>query len=220
MRQIKSINQLEEFGRIRLSQHFYMRDFLYSEIGNHYGLPNIPDNPEIAVLAGKGLCTQLLDPLVNTFGPIFVRSSYRSPLVNGKGNEAGHNCARNEVSRAGHIWDQLGDNGNMGATTCIVIPWFADQYANGRDWRDLAWWVHDHLPYSSMYFHPKLAAFNLTWKEVPRKAISSYIKPKGKLLGAGKSAEEDLNMRQQRYADFPPFCDINYPEIPNRKFTD
>jgi len=30
----KSLNKLEELGRIRLSRSFYMRDFLYSEISN------------------------------------------------------------------------------------------------------------------------------------------------------------------------------------------
>ena len=215
MRQIKSINQLEEFGRIRLSQHFYMRDFLYSEISNHYGLPNIPDKPKQAVLAGKRLCTELLDPLVNTFGPIFVRSSYRSPQINAKGNKEGHNCSSNDANRAGHIWDQLDGDGNMGATACIVIPWFADQYEKGRDWQDLAWWLHEHLPYSGISFHPKLAAFNLSWHETPKQQISSYIKPMGLLHRAGQSPKETLVDRQRRYADFPVFCGIGYPTTRN-----
>ena len=32
MRKPQSVKTLEEFGRVRLSRSFYMRDFLYSEI--------------------------------------------------------------------------------------------------------------------------------------------------------------------------------------------
>ncbi len=211
MRHIKTMPQLETFGRVRLSQHFFMRDFLYSEISNFYGLANIPENPDRAISAGKRLCTELLDPLVNTFGPIFVRSAYRSLQVNGKGNKAGHNCASNEANYAGHIWDRLDNAGKMGATACIVIPWFADQYEEGRDWRDLAWWLHDHLIYSGICFFPKMAAFNLSWHEVPKPQISSHIAPKGILHRVESFPQNSLSERQQRYSDFPEFCDIRYP---------
>lgn len=36
----KSIAALKELGRVRLSRSFLMRDFLYSEISNIYGIPN------------------------------------------------------------------------------------------------------------------------------------------------------------------------------------
>ncbi|MEA2806936.1 MAG: hypothetical protein QOJ17_1077, partial [Rhodospirillaceae bacterium] len=45
----KSVAALEDLGRIRLSRSFFMRDFLYSEIANHYGVPNVPENPDLAV---------------------------------------------------------------------------------------------------------------------------------------------------------------------------
>ncbi len=205
-----SMRSLENFGRTRLSKHFYMRDFLYSEIGNFHSIPNLPDNPDLAIKAGKMLCTELLDPLEETFGRIAIRSGFRSQVLNRYGNENNLNCARNDANYGHHIWDVL-DNGVMGAGTSLAIPWFADQYDQGRDWRDLAWWIHDHLPYSHMYFFPKLAAFNLSWREVPRRTISSYIAPKGKLLAAGASPDEPIEDRRARYADFPPYRGIAYP---------
>jgi hypothetical protein len=39
----KSADALEELVWARLSREFFMRDFLYSEIGNFYGVPNIPE---------------------------------------------------------------------------------------------------------------------------------------------------------------------------------
>jgi hypothetical protein len=212
MRAVSSFAQLEKLGRIRLSRYFFLRDFLYSEIGNFHAIPNLPDDPDLAVAAGTRLATELLDPLVETFGPIAVRSAYRSPAVNGFGNAQGLNCAANGASFAGHIWDRRDGAGRMGACACIVIPWFADQ--EGRDWRDLAWWLHDHLPYSAIYFFPIRAAFNLTWREEPQRKISSYIAPKGNLLAEGAAPAEDGLARQARYADFPPFRGVVYPPLP------
>lgn len=205
---------LETFGRVRLSKHFYMRDFLYSEIGNFHQIANIPDDPDLAILAGKKLCEELLDPMQETFGRVAVRSGFRSAQLNRFGNENKLNCARNDANFGHHIWDRPaeGDHGSMiGAGASIVIPWFADQYDAGRDWRDLAWWIHDHLPYSHLWFFPKLCAFNISWREVPERTISSYIAPKGMLLRANNEPNETAATRRARYADFPPIRGIIYP---------
>ncbi len=206
--------RLEALGRERLSRHFFMREFLYSEIANLHGIPNLPDDPDLALAAGRRLAQDLLEPLVETFGPIAVRSAYRAPAVNGFGNSNGLKCASNAHSRANHIWDQLDEHGRMGACASVVIPWFADQYARGRDWRDLAWWLHDHLPYSAIWFFPIRAAFNLTWREMPQRTISSYIGPRGMLLREGAEPAESPEARRARYADFPPFRGIRFPDLP------
>ncbi|AXI48943.1 hypothetical protein C1J03_16265 [Sulfitobacter sp. SK012] len=199
---------LETLGRVRLSKHFYMRDFLMSEISAFHGIPNIPDDPDLAIEHGRALCTQLLDPLEETFGRIGVRSGYRSDALNTYGNENKLNCASSDNPIECHIWDRPG---TPIAGTSLVVPWFADQYGAGRDWRDLAWWVHDHLPYSEMWFFPKLAAFNLVWRPEPLRTISSYIAPKGLLLRTGAAPSEDVATRSARYSDFPPLRGISQP---------
>jgi len=210
MRPPASMWSLETLGRVRLSKHFYMRDFLYSEIGNFHRIRNIPEDPDLAIETGRMLCTELLDPLEETFGRIAVRSGYRSPTLNGYGNDHDLNCARNDNPIECHIWDRgRGDARIAGAS--IVIPWFADRYAKGRDWRDLAWWMHDHLPYSALWFFPKLCAFNIDWRPQPLRTISSYIVPRGKLLAAGAEPGEPPAERRKRYADFPAFRGIAYP---------
>lgn len=202
MRKPQSVKSLESFGRVRLSKSFYMRDFLYSEISNFYGIPNIPDNPDIAIEACTNLCEELLEPLNDTFGRISIFSGYRSPAVNQAGNEKGFNCASNESNFAGHIFDYKDKNNDKGATVSVVIPWFADQYEAGRDWQALAWWIHDHLPHCGLYFFPALAAFNITWHSTNKeKSIYSYIKPKGCLTKAGmKNYEGD---HSEWYEGFP-----------------
>ena len=63
MRKPASMKALKTLGRIRLSEHFFMREMLYSEIASFHGVPNIPDDPDLAIAAGTRLCEELLEPL-------------------------------------------------------------------------------------------------------------------------------------------------------------
>ncbi|MEM9424527.1 MAG: peptidase M15 [Spirochaetota bacterium] len=174
----RTVKALEKLGRTQLSQNFFMRDFLYSEISQIENIPNIPDYPEIAIESGRSLCSKLLEPIERELGRISVRSGYRSPLVNAKGAENGnqYNCASNAGNFGKHIWDYRDKDGYLGATACIVVNSFLPYYEETGHWQALAWWIHDHIPeYSEMYFFPQLAAFNLTWSEQPKKVIKSYI---------------------------------------------
>ena len=192
---------LEDLGRVRLSPNFFFREFLYSEIANFYGIPNIPDDPDLAIEVGRKLCTELLEPLRASFGALSIRSAYRAPAVNRFGNEHGLNCARNE--RDSHIWDQRDPEGRKGATATVVVPWFADRYAEGANWRALAWWIHDHLPYHHLQFFPKLAAFNIAWREEPERIVTSYIAPRGILTRPGM--ENHGGDHAEWYRGFPPY---------------
>ena len=179
-----SMRGLEDLGRVRLSQNFYLRDFLYSEIANFYGIPNIPDNPELAISTGRRLCEVLLEPLQAAFGRLGIRSGYRSTRVTTHGNSLGHG-ARVETNAAYHIWDLPDGQGLTGAAACIVIPSFADRYMEGRDWRALAWWIHDHLDYAHLQFFPKLCAFNIQTHEKSTRRVDSFIEPRGCLTRPG-----------------------------------
>lgn len=174
-----TVKALEDLGRVRLSTHFFMRDFLYSEISQIEGIPNVPDYPERAIEAGKQLCDQLLEPLQERFGRVVIRSAYRSPAVNAKGAENGnqYSCAANEKNYASHIWDYPDAEGYLGATACIVVPALLPWYEATGDWTPLAWWIHDNLPYASQFWFPKLAAFNLRWSGNPAAlpSINTYV---------------------------------------------
>ncbi|MEO5806375.1 hypothetical protein [Devosia sp.] len=186
MRKPQTVKALEDFGRVRLSESFFMRDFLYSEIAAINGLSNLPDDPDLAIAAGTVLCETLLEPLQQQFGRLSVRSAYRSPQVNEFGNLHDLNCSTNAKNYAGHIWDRRDTQGRVGATACVVVNRFIPHYQRTGDWEAMAWWVHDHLPYSDMEFFPRYAAFNLQWREEPIRQISSYIPPRrGKLTGPG-----------------------------------
>ncbi|MGO8484872.1 hypothetical protein AB9F39_37450, partial [Rhizobium leguminosarum] len=62
MRKPNSMKALEDLGRVRLSQNFFLLDFLHSEIADFYRIPNIPEDPDLALETGKRLCEELLEP--------------------------------------------------------------------------------------------------------------------------------------------------------------
>lgn len=180
MKKPQSVSTLEELGRKQLSKSFFMREFLYSEISQIEGIPNIPDDPGLAIAAGRNLCEKVLEPIQDALGRITIRSAYRSCSVNAKGaeNKSQYSCASNEANYAEHIWDVRDAKGFMGATACIIVTSFVPYYERTKDWTALAWWIHDHIPdYASMTFFPKYAAFNIAWREDPdfQKRIDSYV---------------------------------------------
>ena len=220
------LNALDAFGRQRLSRHYFMRDFLYSEIAAVHGIANVPDDAELAIKSGTALCRNLLEPLRHIFGHITIRSAFRSVNVNGFGNCHGMNCSSNKASYANHVWDHEDGDVYMGATVCIVIPSFVDWMNEkaGRDWRVLAWFIHDHLPYSEMVFFVQNAAVNLTWRgdpldpihdgdvrefdggcdsivwrSEPRRRISSFQEPLGLMMKNGELS--DGRRRDGHYVD-------------------
>lgn len=203
MKSPSSVKSLEELGRVQLSASFFMRDFLYSEISQIEGIPNIPENPDVAIETGRRLCTEVLEPIQQKFGRISIRSAYRSPAVNAKGaeNKNQYGCARNESNHSIHIWDIPNSEGHLGATACIVVNAFVPYYEKTNNWQALAWWVHDNVPnYSGMQFYPKLAAFNIGWHESPTKSIYSYINPKGYLTKPGMP--NNTGSHENEYSSF------------------
>jgi hypothetical protein len=201
MRSPQTVRSAEAFGRTRLSRTFFMRDFLYSEIAAMQGMRNLPANPDLAIEAGRNLCEHLLEPLQATFGRLAIRSAYRSPEVNGFGNAHNLSCASNERDRARHTWDRRDAEGRMGAMTTIVIPWLLDRLGSGSTWQSMAWWIHDHLPYSELQFFPKLGAFNIAWHEKPKRTISSFVPPRGLLTQPG--AANHTGDHSRHYPGFP-----------------
>lgn len=182
MRKPQSMQALEDLGRVRLSENFFMRDFLYSEIASFYGIANIPDDPDLAIAAGRKLCEEALEPLRARFGRISIRSAYRSPAVNRLGNEKNLNCGSNESNFGGHIWDHLSTAGQMGATATIIVHALIPWYERTGQWEALAWWIHDHLPYDELEFFPKFAAFNYAHGDSQDRRILSFIPPRRGVL--------------------------------------
>ncbi len=170
----QSVSDLTALGRARLSEHFFMRDMLYSEVANFHGLSNIPDDPDLAIAGGEKLCQLVLEPLHRAFGGITVRSAFRSAFVNDychqrmKPGQSDYFCSDNIYGAARHIWDLRDATGYMGATASVVVPWYVERFERSRDFKPLAWWIRDHIEhYAEVIFFPWMCAFNIRWYEGP-----------------------------------------------------
>jgi len=201
MKRSWTVRSAEEFGRTRLSKSFFMRDFLFSGIAAIHGMQKFPDDPDLAIVAGKGLCENLLEPLQDPFGRLAIRSAFRSSEVNSYGCLHRLSCASNEKNLARHTWDKRSRDCKIGAVTSVVVPWLVDRLYHRGTWVAMAWWIHDHLPYSDLQFFPKLAAFNIGWHQSPKRTIYSFIQPRGFLTKPG--FPNHAGSHADQYAGFP-----------------
>lgn len=184
MARIDSVAALTDLGRVRLSEHFFMREMLHSEVGNYHGVPNIPADPDLAVQVGRQLAARILEPLKAAFGHVTIRSAYRSPVLNDYchqrfvSGDAACWCTSNEANAAQHIWDRRDAAGRIGGTITVVLPAYLDHYEKTGDWRPLAWWIRDHIPaYAEMFFFRQLCAFNIRWYDGPSDQAIWYLAP-------------------------------------------
>lgn len=206
-------NELERIGRIQLSEHFFLRDFLYSEIAIANQISNLPDNLDTAVEAGSQLCEKLLEPMQKAWGRIHIRSGYRSSAVNEFGNKNKLNCASNKSNFGAHIWDVPDKNGFIGASACVVIPKFLPYFNETGDWASLAWWLHEYLPdYADICFFNSNAAFNIRWSQNPnvKQNIKSF------LINPDTNNKEALvknNILHDKYVDVSPH--VRFTNIAN-----
>lgn len=138
-----------------------MREFLYSEVGNYYSIPNIPVHPDIAIEQGKKLALSLLEPLQDHFGRLHIRSGYRSPTLNLACNEKGLGCKSNVKNYARHIWDIPNEFGQYGAMACVVISGYADEGGLTGGTKPIEEWIKRNLNYSELIFFKKQGAFNI-----------------------------------------------------------
>lgn len=181
---IMDVATLTEYGRQRLSEHFFMREMLYSEVGNLHGIPNLPERPELALQVGREVALRLLEPLKRAFGHVSIRSAYRSPTLNAFCNErfrAGDTacwCTDNDINAARHIWDRRDGDGHLGGTVTVFVPAYLEHYRKTGDYRPLAWWIRDHIgDYSELFFFRKLCAFNIRWYQGPSDKAIWYLDP-------------------------------------------
>ncbi len=186
--------KLDQLGRVRLSRNFQMRQFLHSEISAAYGIPNIPDDPDLAIETGRKLCENILEPLTEQFGPLIVRSGFRSAKLNALGAAKGLMCAGNAKNYAYHIWDHRDEEGHTGAAACIVIPRFNAGETELEIWQDLAWWIDANLPYHRLTFFKRDNAFNIGYHEERRAEIFSR-NPSPHWLKRAKYANNNIKQK-------------------------
>lgn len=71
---------MDKKQRVHLSPHFILYELAHSATASELGLDNKPNIEQRKALIS--LCDNILEPLRQQFGPIVVRSGFRSPEVN------------------------------------------------------------------------------------------------------------------------------------------
>lgn len=162
---MKLYRQLDRVGRIRLSQTFFLRDFLHSEIAVAHNIINMPDDLDLAIETGSRLCVEILEPLQAHFGPIRIRSGYRSSALNAFGHANRLNCASNEKNYATHIWDRIDREGKKGASACVIIPSLVTaDIQREQAIRQVQEWACPQTQIDHIRFFRQVATFNIGWK--------------------------------------------------------
>ena len=162
---------LDRLGRVQLSRHFCMRQFLHSEIAVITGINNTPDDPDLAIETGSRLCAEILEPLIVHYGPIVIRSGFRSAKLNDYGHQHGLQCAANIRNFAYHIWDHVDASGHQGAAACIIIPSVRDAPDQRAALEDLIGFIRSNLDFHRLTFFRRDTAFNIGWHEEPSRVV-------------------------------------------------
>ena len=125
---------------MQLTEHFKLEEFTRSNTAIKYGIPNVPNEEQIANL--RALCVNVLEPLRQWYGkPIVISSGYRSPVVNNHPEVRG-------ASKSQHMTGEAAD---------LHIPYREVQkgskvqrvqdLAIGRQWLEF---ILDHLAYDQV----------------------------------------------------------------------
>lgn len=75
---IPTTREYEALARVRLSQNFILRDFLFSTDAAVHGFNNFPENPDMVVRAGRELCEKVLEPVLAQWGRFAITFAYQS----------------------------------------------------------------------------------------------------------------------------------------------
>lgn len=68
-------------NRIQLSQNFYLDEFLRSQVAARQGIEMLPGS-DLVLLNLRRLALEILQPLRDELGPVYITSGYRPPELN------------------------------------------------------------------------------------------------------------------------------------------
>ena len=134
---------------MNLSPHFTLEEMIKSQSGDRAGIDNLP--PPACREALRALCTHVLEPIRERFGPVVINSGYRGPELNRMvgGAASSQHCS--------------------GEAADIEVP--------GMSNADLARWVEKNLEYDQLIlecYKPGIPSSG--WVHVSYKALKPNLK--------------------------------------------
>lgn len=170
---------------VRVGKYFVLSDFLYSQDATIQGIPNCPflESPEVEGM--RGLCREILDPVVDQFGPVSITFGYASPQLWQKWH------GQNTELYGLHLFRP--PQGGIGGAADIVI------HSHRRDPRPVLNWVRDNCVYDRLIIFPGSEILCLAWTEVkPRYECKEWVWAEGENLAQYVTAGRDAPAKAKR----------------------
>lgn len=194
----KSSGEIDRLGRTRLSKNFILRDFLFCAASSARGMSNFPENPELAIQAGKALCENLLEPILAHFGRFAITYGYQSresiDIDLARSNKVFHrHCS------SPHHWDR-GTFGNAVYARVDILPICVEDGAVSK--RDFGLWLMHNLDVDLCMTWTRSNVFCLTISPLPRRCWIEWGRP---AMGEKKQAVlMGADYWQNVYPTLPP----------------
>jgi hypothetical protein len=137
---------------VRVGKYFVLSDFLYSHTAIAEGIPNVPigyDGPEVRGM--RGLCTHILDPVVEQFGPVSIAYGFCSPVL-----------WRRSYGPNANLFDLhtfKPPRGGVGGAADIVIH-------SQKDPRPVMDWIKVNCTYDRLIIYPGSRIICVAWTEI------------------------------------------------------
>lgn len=168
-----SSSSLDALSRVRLSQNFILRDFLFCASAAANGLSNCPENTAAVVQAGRVLCEKLLEPIVAHFGRFAITYGYQSRAS----MDADLRRRTREVlprSSSPHHWDR-GTFGNEVYARVDILPFCVEDGHVSK--HEFGHWVMHNLDCDLCMTWTRSNVFCMTVSPLPRRCWVQWGRP-------------------------------------------
>ena len=191
---------LDALVKVRLSNNFILRDFLYSTECAALGLSNYPENPETVIRAGRELCERLLEPILAYFGRFAITFGYQCRQgVEAKWSEKMRQEKRRSSSP--HQWDR-GTFGNEVYARVDILPFCVEDGLVSK--MEFGHWLMHHLDVDLL----------MMWKKANICCISISPKPRRVWFEWGDPA---LGQPRREYFFGSHYWQNIYPNLPENE---
>lgn len=151
-----------DLARVRLSWSFFLSDFLWSPAAAAIGCSNVPEQVDLAVIAGRELATRVLEQLASTFGAVRIRQRYLAPRLAYRLLDCGI-----EVD-AERVWDRFDEPGRMRAGATVALPWLLDHNRPREATAALAVWIRANLAAGEVSLAGEDGVLHIVWRQGAR----------------------------------------------------
>lgn len=169
----------EAFAKTRLSRNFIMRDFLFSTHADSQGLVNYPsDDPDMVLRAGKQLCEQVMEPILERWGRVAITFGYESrDAIDGEVSPAKRKLHNSNP----HQWDRGTFRSHIYARVDILPFCVADGEVSKERFGQ---WMMHNLDIDLLMMWKKSDVYCVTISPFPRRVWLMWT-PQGQGEGGG-----------------------------------